>query len=36
MNANPKSRFSMLAGQIALGAAFLIAWQELVNAGKLD
>lgn len=25
-----------LAGQIALGAAILISWQELVNAGKLD
>ena len=31
MNGMFKSRASILTGQIALGAAILIAWQELVN-----
>jgi NitT/TauT family transport system permease protein len=31
-----KLNWKMLAAQIALGAAILTLWQELVNAGKLD
>jgi len=36
MRAKPDRVWPMLAAQIALGAAFLAAWQMLVNAGKLD
>lgn len=32
MNVNGKT----LAGQVALGAAIVVSWQELVNSGKLD
>lgn len=36
MRAKPSRMWPMIAAQIALGAAFLGAWQALVNAGKLD
>lgn len=36
MRAKPSRMWPLIAAQIALGAAFLGAWQALVNAGKLD
>ena len=36
MNEAVKPRVPMLVWQTLLGVAFLGAWQELVNAGKLD